>query len=443
MFPITPKTPKKMIKYIFLIFALTTMAAQNNYKLTGNEIFEYVNKKSPLYSWKLINTKTNKNNSVLYELKLTSQKWRNIIWSHRLKIYIPPKLDKKNPLALFMISGSSSGKDQLAFAAAIANATHAPAALLQDVPNQPLYDGLTEDALIAATFSDFITNGNPTDLLLFPMAKSAVKGMDAMSDFCKKNLKINIDEFITCGASKRGWTTFLSGIVDDRVKAIVPIVYDNLNLEKQMELQLSDFGKFSEQIADYTALGIPEMMMSNVHNAVVIGDLVDPYAYIQKLKMPKLLVIGANDQYWPLNAINVYYDKLPGKTYVHYVPNTGHGLGGKYERVAAATAQLFLSAQDKSKMPETKTDYLSSKNSIEVKYSTSVKPEKVTAWHAMSKTKDFRKSEWLPVEMKPAGSKFICKIKKPKNKNLAIITEGHFKDKNNSYILSNKVKIFN
>ena len=63
MFPITPKTPKKMIKYIFLIFALTTMAAQNNYKLTGNEIFEYVNKKSPLYSWKLINTKTNKNNA--------------------------------------------------------------------------------------------------------------------------------------------------------------------------------------------------------------------------------------------------------------------------------------------------------------------------------------------------------------------------------------------
>ena len=444
MFPIIPITTiKEMLKYLLLISALTIMAAEKNYTPTGKEIFDYTSAKNPSYKWEVISTKTNSDKSVLYELKLSSQKWRNIIWTHRLKIYIPPKLDKKNDLALFMISGSSSGKDQLAFAAAIANATHAPAALLQDVPNQPLYDGLTEDALIAATFSDFITNGNPSDLLLFPMANSAVKGMDAVSEFCKKNLKLKIDGFVTCGASKRGWTTFLSGIVDDRVKAIVPIVYDNLNLEKQMKLQLSDFGEFSEQIADYTALGIPEMMMSNVHNAVVIGDLVDPYAYIQKLKMPKLLVIGANDQYWPLNAINVYYDKLPGKTYVHYVPNTGHGLGGKYERIAAATVQLFLSAQDKSKMPETKTDYLNSKNSIEVKYSTSVKPEKVIAWYAISKTKDFRKSEWLPVEMKPAAGKFICKIKKPKNENLAIITEGHFKNKNNSYVLSNKVKIFN
>ena len=432
-----------MKKVLLLILSFTFMAAAKNYTPTGKEIFDYTSAKNPFYKWELIEIKTNKNKSVVYELKLTSQKWRDIIWTHRLKIYIPSKLDKKNNLALFMISGSSSGNDQLAFAASVANAIHVPAALLQDVPNQPLYNGLREDALIAATFSDFITNGNPTDLLLFPMANSAVKGMDAVSDFCKKNLKIKIDQFVTCGASKRGWTTFLSGIVDNRVKAIVPIVYDNLNLAKQMELQLKDFGKFSEQIADYTKLGIPELMMSNVHNAVIIGDLVDPYAYIEKLKMPKLLVIGTNDKYWPLNAINIYYDKLPGKTFVHYEPNAGHGLGGKYKRVAAATAQLILSVQGKEKMPETKTDYLSSKNFVEVKYTTSVKPEKVTAWHAISKTKDFRKSEWLPMKMKPAGGKFICKIKKPKNENLAIITEGQFKQKNNSYILSNKVKIFN
>ena len=262
------------------------MAAKNNYSLKGNEIFQYVSKNEPVYSWKLVDTKTNENKSVIYELKLISQKWRDIIWSHRLKIYIPNNIDKKNELALFMISGSSNGKDQLAFAAAVANGVGAPAALLLDVPNQPLYDGLREDALIAATFMEFITNSQPSDLLLFPMVKSVVKGMDAMSDFCKKDLKLDIDKFVTCGASKRGWTTFLSGVVDKRVKAIVPIVYDNLNLKKQMELQLSDFGEFSEQIADYTKLGIPEMMLSNVPNATVIGKLVDPYAYIKKLKMP-------------------------------------------------------------------------------------------------------------------------------------------------------------
>ena len=418
------------------------MAANNNYSLKGNEIFQYVNKNEPLYSWKLLNTKTNDDKSVLYELKLTSQKWRGIVWSHRLKIFIPKNIDKKNDLALFMISGSSSGKDQLAFAAAVANGVGAPAALLLDVPNQPLYEGLREDALIAATFMEFITNSQPSDLLLFPMAKSVVKGMDAVTDFCKKNLKLDINEFITCGASKRGWTTFLSGVVDKRVKAIVPIVYDNLNLGKQMELQLSDFGEFSDQIADYTKLGIPEMMLSNVPNAVTIGKLVDPYAYIKKLKMPKLLVIGANDQYWPINAINVYYDELPGKTYVHYVPNAGHGLGGKYNRVASVVAELFLAQQGKAIMPETKTDYSKLKNIVKIKYTTSTKPEKVLAWYALSKTKDFRKSEWQPIEMKGNGKKYSCNIKKPADKTMAVFTEGQFKDKKIPYILSNKVKVF-
>jgi len=432
----------KQILFFIVILGVTAMAAKKDYSLTGNEIYKYVNKNEPAYSWKLVDTKTNADKSVLYELKLTSQKWRGIVWSHRLKIFIFNNINKKNNLALFMISGSSSGKDQLAFAAAIANGVGAPAALLLDVPNQPLYDGLREDAFIAATFMEFITNSQPSDLLLFPMVKSAVKGMDAMSDFCKKDLKLDIDDFITCGASKRGWTTFLSGIVDKRVKAIVPIVYDNLNLGKQMEMQLSDFGGFSEQIADYTALGIPEMILSNIPNAVAIGKLVDPYAYIEKLKMPKLLVIGANDQYWPINAINVYYDKLPGKTYVHYVPNAGHGLGGKFNRVASAVAKLFLSQQGKAEMPETKADYLKSKNTIAVKYTTSLKPEKVLAWYALSKTKDFRKSEWIPVEMKGNGKKYTCKINKANDKNLAVFTEGQFKDKKIPYILSNKVKVF-
>jgi len=418
------------------------MAAKNNYSLKGNEIFQYISKNEPDYSWKLVDTKTNADKSVIYELKLISQKWRDIVWSHRLKIYIPNNIDKKNNLALFMISGSSSGKDQLGFAAAIANNVAAPAALLLDVPNQPLYEGLREDALIAATFMEFITNGQPSDLLLFPMAKSVVKGMDAVTDFCKSKLKLDIDEFITCGASKRGWTTFLSGVVDKRVKAIVPIVYDNLNLKKQMELQLSDFGGFSEQIADYTKLGIPEMILSNVPNAVVIGKLVDPYSYIEKLKMPKLLVIGTNDQYWPVNAINVYYDKFPGKTYIHYVPNAGHGLGEKYNRVASAVAKLFLSQQGKTTMPETKADYLKSKNTIEVKYITSLKPEKVLAWYALSKTKDFREAKWMPIEMKGNGKKYSCKINNPTDKKLAVFVEGQFKDKKIPYILSNKVKVF-
>ena len=93
-------------------------------------------------------------------------------------------------------------------------------------------------------------------------------------------------------------------------------------------------------------------------------------------------------------------------------------------------------------MPETNAEYTKSKNIINVKYTTSAKPEKVLAWYALSKTKDFRESEWQPVEMKGNGKKYTCNIKKPSDKTLAVFTEGQFKDKKIPYILSNKVKVF-
>lgn len=42
---------------------------------------------------------------------------------------------------------------------------------------------------------------------------------------------IIIDDFVVAGASKRGWTTWLNSIIDEKVRAAVPIVIDILNVE--------------------------------------------------------------------------------------------------------------------------------------------------------------------------------------------------------------------
>lgn len=47
--------------------------------------------------------------------------------------------------------------------------------------------------------------------------------MDATQDFLKKQ-NVIIDDFVVTGGSKRGWTTWLVGAVDKRVRAMVPIV---------------------------------------------------------------------------------------------------------------------------------------------------------------------------------------------------------------------------
>src|SRR5581483_12389999 len=111
-------------------------------------------------------------------------------------------------------------------------------------PNQPLLDGKREDALIAETFVRYLKTGDGDWPLLFPMVKSLVRAMDALQEFAKQELKVEIRRFIVSGGSKRGWTTWLTGATDPRVTAIAPLVIDTLNMREQMPHQLKSFGAY-------------------------------------------------------------------------------------------------------------------------------------------------------------------------------------------------------
>lgn len=116
--------------------------------------------------------------------------------------------------------------------------------ILHDVPNQPLFGGLREDALISYTFEKFLETEDEERPLLFPMTKAVVRAMDAVEEFARKKLGVRIEGFLSMGTSKRGWTTWLTPVVDKRVRGIIPIVYDNLNLPAQLEHQIEVWGKY-------------------------------------------------------------------------------------------------------------------------------------------------------------------------------------------------------
>ena len=114
------------------------------------------------------------------------------------------------------------------------------------VPNQPLVfeqDGQqrVEDDLIAYTWMKLMKTGDPTWTARMPMVKSAVRAMDAIQAVMASDAggRLQVDGFVVAGGSKRGWTTWLTGAVDKRVVAIVPIVIDILNVRRWIQLRPS------------------------------------------------------------------------------------------------------------------------------------------------------------------------------------------------------------
>ena len=173
----------------------------------------------------------------IYDILLTSQTWREHVWKHQLTIVVPSENVYDGAL-LFVTGGSikdgmpnwSKKDDETMLALAqLAAKNSAIVTILRQTPNQPLYDDLVEDELISFTLHNFKNDGDYTWPLLFPMVKSAVRAMDVVQAFSKESLKQPVNSFTVAGASKRGWTTWLTGANDPRVKSIGPMVIDVLN----------------------------------------------------------------------------------------------------------------------------------------------------------------------------------------------------------------------
>jgi PhoPQ-activated pathogenicity-related protein len=202
----------------------------------------------------------------------------------------------------------------------------------------------------------------------------------------------DIERFLVTGGSKRGWTTWLSAVADERVEYIAPLIIDMLNAGPQMQHQLAVYGGFSTQIEDYTQRNLQQRMASA--EGQKLNSIVDPYSYREQLTLPKLIVLGANDPYWTVDAANFYYDDLKGPKRLYYQANTGHDVS--IQGVATVT-EFYNSMLTGAAFPEiqwTKQE--------DGKLVVTWEKEGGTAklWQAHSPNRDFRDSRWTsaPVE---------------------------------------------
>lgn len=369
-----------------------------------NALESYLDNGDQTFSWEVQSSRDIAGVQV-YDLLLTSQTWREQQWVHQLTVLVPP--ENNHDGALLYVDGGNvrngapepRGTDDItAFVLAqVALENKAITAVLWQVPNQPLFNNLSEDALISYTLHQFKSDGDFTWPLLFPMVKSAVRAMDAVQEFAQQDLSADIHRFVITGASKRGWTTWLSAAVDERVAAIAPMVIDVLNMPVNLQYQLDVWKDYSPQIDDYVNLGI--VQETETEQGRQIARMIDPYAYRSSLTMPKLIVIGTNDEYWPVDAVKHYIGEIPGDNFITYLPNAGHDLGGGEAAIQAISA-FFGQTLNREPYPANQWDLTYDSQGINLSVTATPEPlVSVALWWADSEDRDFRDATFMKKDL--------------------------------------------
>ena len=379
---------------------LSATAKESTARVTSNTtaLDRYVYAADDSFSYRLVST--HKADGVtLHVLELTSQTWRSpdevdrTVWKHWMRVYLPEKV--LYDTALIYIGGGKNGgpapeKMSVEFAT-IAKTTQSIVVELGMVPNQPLTfsdDGKprVEDALIAYTWDKFLRTGDEKWPARMPMTKSVVRAMDAVQAYCAQEDagKHVIKNFVVAGASKRGWTTWMTTAVDKRVVAMVPIVIDMLNLVKSFTHHWEAYGFWAPAVGDYDTMGLMDWMGTPEYEKLL--DLVEPYHYIKRFTMPKLMMNSGGDQFFLPDSSQFYWNDLLGDKYLRYIPNTDHGLGGSD---ALYTLMAFYhSIISDAPLPQYSWS-ISKKQKLTVK--TDTKPVAVKLWTATNpKARDFR-----------------------------------------------------
>ena len=375
----------------------------------------YVATPDSTYTWKTVAV-TDVPGGKVASIAMTSQTWlkpeevNRTAWKHWVTIVRPEGV--QSDVGLLFITGGSNRDEQPPRPSKeilqIAAGTKSVVIELKMVPNQTLIfdnDGKerVEDDLIAYTWDKYLRTGDERWPARLPMTKAAVRAMDTATAWTKsaEGGGKAVERFVVAGGSKRGWTTWTTGIVDKRVAAICPIVIDVLNMQPSMLHHYQAYGFFAPAVGNYTDHGIMDWLGTPEMQA--LQNIEDPFFYRSRLDMPKLIMNACGDQFFLPDSSQFYFDQLPGEKHLRYVPNADHSLRGSdaYETLGA----WQWATVNGKKVPDFSWKRGSDGN---VRVTSAVRPKAVKLWQANNpKTRDFRLEvvgpAWWPTTLEAAS----------------------------------------
>lgn len=306
----------------------------------ANALDRYIAKPDPTYRYELYQVDKTFAYTT-YFIQMTSQQWRSSdevdrpTWEHELLITVPTVLHSASPeTALLIVNGGSNGSppttetDELLSTLALLSGS--VVAMVNQIPNQPLNfadeadNPRSEDAILAYSLDKFLDTGDPEWPVHLAMTKAVVRAMDTTQTVLTEQ-SLAVDDFIVLGGSKRGWTTWLTAAVDERIKGIIPIAIDLLNMEMQFIHHWEVYGFYTPAIKDYVEFGLPCRWLSDRGQELL--RIIDPYFYRDRYTMPKLVINSAGDQFFVTDSSRFYFGDLLSPKHLSYTFNTDHRQG--------------------------------------------------------------------------------------------------------------------
>ena len=362
-----------------------------------------------------------------YVVELTSQAWlttnevNHPLWKHWLTIVKPDNTSQR--AALLVIGGGDRAKKAPSkpntVSIMIAKATGSVVADLSGIPNQPLiFAGTTnrvkEDDLIAYSWEQFLKTGDERWPARLPMTKAVVRAMDTITAVLAspEGGKTQVNQFFVMGASKRGWTTWTTAAVDNRVIGIAPAVIDALNLGSSLLHHYGAYGFFAPAVGSYTNRHI--MDWAGTPEFKELARIEDPYEYRDRLTLPKFVISASGDQFFPTDSARHYFKDLTGTKYLRIVPNANHSLNGMDSWMSILAC--YDAMLKKSPLPEFEWK---AEGTGAVRVTTHSKPSDVRIWQATNeKARDFRIESlgavWSDTELKPEpDGSYLTRVEKP------------------------------
>jgi len=392
---------KNPIAVLFALVILTVAAAA-----WPTPLDDFVNTPDPAFTYGPTPASTITGpDATAYIWHMASGTWRQpsevdrTLWEHWVTVVVPNTLSHSK--AMMVVSGGSNrptpptSVDSLLVDIAVA--THSIVVNIGQIPNErlkfsdetdPRYitNGRNEDEIIAYAWDKFLRGGDPTWLPRLPMTRAVVRAMDLVQAEYP-----SVDGFLVAGASKRGQTTWTTGIVDPRAEAIIPIVIDYVNFVENLQHHWDAYGFWAPAVGDYQDMGIMNWLHTPQFDALC--DVVDPYRYVDRLTQPKFIINSTGDQFFLPDASQFYFNALQGEKYLRYVPNTDHGVDSNPTALQDLVAyyEAFLNNTPRPQFTWTKM----ADGTLRVQ--TVTPPSAVRLWQAANpNARDFRMEEIGP-----------------------------------------------